>query len=263
MRGLGSKFIMAKPYVPPGYIGLIDAAKILAAELYPNRWERGRIPEAEILVWDGLEISLSPELIETHLQVLVEENSPEMIDRYCDFRDAQKLLRDALVSGKIYGCYFDDEGKQIEISSNWWAAPVAEDMLCAGMVLVDEGDVDTIVTRYILLPKKPIKLAHIRQTDDVELPPIEVVAGDVVTYKTGAAGRPTSIPLILREARKRIDANEYFANQKEFFDSLGKWLSEVHPNAAVPSAKTMKNNPDLRTLWQSYKAARSPFSPPA
>lgn len=261
MWELGSNFIMAKPYVPPGYIGLIDAAKTIAAELCPDRWEKERIPEAEALVWDGLEISLSPELIETHLQILVKDKSTEIIDRYCDFRDAQKLLRDALISGKITGSYFDDEGKPIEITRNWWAAPVAEDMLCEGMVLVDEGDVDTVVTRYILIPKKLIKLAEICRVDDADIPTTEGVGGPVVTYKTGAAGRPTSIPLILSEARKRIVAQEYFANQEAFFDRLGKWLSEVHPGAALPSAKTMKNNPDLRNLWRSYKATRSRFSP--
>lgn len=67
---------MAKPYAPPGYIGLIDAAKMLAAEIFPDRWEREHIPESEISVWDGLEISLRPELIEAHLQILVNEKKP-------------------------------------------------------------------------------------------------------------------------------------------------------------------------------------------
>lgn len=184
------------------------------------------------------------------------KKNQETIDRYCDFREAQKLLRDALIYGKIVGCYFNDEGASIEITKNWWAAPVAEDILCEGTALVDEGDVDTVITRYIFLPRKLIKSIVIDNADDVEFSASRNVTSNLVSYKTGAAGRPTSIPLILGEARKRIEAKEFFANQGAFFDSLRKWLSEAHPDAALPSAKTMKNNSDLRTLWRTSKTSR-------
>ena len=72
-------------------------------------------------------------------------------------------------------------------------------------------------------------------------------------YRSGAAGRPSSIYLIEPEMRRRAERGELQPTLAAECECLIKWLSEKHPQAHPAKAKTISNN--LRAL---YKQLTSP-----
>lgn len=71
--------------------------------------------------------------------------------------------------------------------------------------------------------------------------PVEVVKSSVVTYRTGAPGRPSSMHVIEPEFRRRLKTGEAHATNKQEAEHLRNWLKEQHPSAASTSAKTIVN----------------------
>ncbi len=76
------------------------------------------------------------------------------------------------------------------------------------------------------------------------------VEGGRKTYRTGAAGHPTSIHLVMKEARRRLDAGDYPEFLTTFSEELANWLKVTEPEAAPMTAKTIRNNSELRSLWR-------------
>jgi hypothetical protein len=70
------------------------------------------------------------------------------------------------------------------------------------------------------------------------------------TYKSGAAGRPTSIHLVLPEARSRLDVGDYPDTLAKFSEQLAEALAKSEPHAHPITAKTIRNNAEIRELWR-------------
>jgi hypothetical protein len=70
------------------------------------------------------------------------------------------------------------------------------------------------------------------------------------TYATGAAGRPTSMHLILLEAERRLDCEKQVTSKKAFAAALSEWLAKDHPTAAPTTPKTITNNPRFSQMWR-------------
>ncbi len=60
-------------------------------------------------------------------------------------------------------------------------------------------------------------------------------------YRTGAAGRPTSMPFIIREHSRRLAAGEAHGSAADEAKCLAAWFQTAHPEAVHPSVKTIKN----------------------
>ena len=73
-------------------------------------------------------------------------------------------------------------------------------------------------------------------------------------YRTGAAGRPTCMHLILAEFDRRAEANDIEAGQKVSAEarSLREWAMANHPTAPIPSADTIEN-----TIRKPFRRHRS------
>jgi len=87
----------------------------------------------------------------------------------------------------------------------------------------------------------------VQQGSDADVP------GDQKIYKTGLAGRPTSIHLVLPIARDRLDAGEYPDTQKMFSEQLAAELAMAEPRAPRISPKAIRNNPEFREAWRRRK----------
>jgi len=72
------------------------------------------------------------------------------------------------------------------------------------------------------------------------------------TYRTGAAGRPTSMHLIEAEMRRRFDAREQLPTMRQEAEHLSQWLPMEHPLAAPTKPKTIKNQ--LGARYKQLKA---------
>ena len=73
---------------------------------------------------------------------------------------------------------------------------------------------------------------------------------DVDPIRTGLAGRPTSWSLLERECHRRWHTGERHNKTTEWATILLTWLGQEHPNAPLPTKKTVTNNlaPVLRSL---------------
>jgi hypothetical protein len=87
----------------------------------------------------------------------------------------------------------------------------------------------------------------LKQSPDPQSPDADVQE-ERKTFRTGAAGRPTSKHLVMKEARRRLDAGNYPEFLKTFSEELENWLKVAEPEAAPMTAKTIQNN--LRELWR-------------
>jgi hypothetical protein len=75
-------------------------------------------------------------------------------------------------------------------------------------------------------------------------------SGKPQVYKTGVAGRPTAINLILDLAQNRLAAKDYADSQKQFAQELADYLAKTDPLAPRMTPKSITNNPKFRELWR-------------
>jgi len=60
--------------------------------------------------------------------------------------------------------------------------------------------------------------------------------------KTGAPGRPTSMPVVIEEFNRRWDNGETASSRAAEAKALAGWLGETHPTFPQLEAKTIQNN---------------------
>jgi hypothetical protein len=148
---------MSEPYTPPGMAGLIEAAILMAKAAHPERWEPKRMLPREAEIWTAIvNRTLTGEDIGAHLQVQVpleaRKNDTSMVDRYCDYRDAQRDLRVALGEGLIRPSYIDESGEtRADIDRSIWRTPEGELGISKGTIWIEEET--TFVCRYPLVSK--------------------------------------------------------------------------------------------------------------
>lgn len=64
---------------------------------------------------------------------------------------------------------------------------------------------------------------------------------EVITYKTGAPGRPTSMNLITQEFERRCEVGVTADTITQEAAALAAWLASTHPKATPVKPKTIKN----------------------
>ena len=75
--------------------------------------------------------------------------------------------------------------------------------------------------------------------------------------RTGAPGKPSSMFLVIEEARRRITAGEVSApDKKSFARELEDWLS-AQPGLPPATSKTIAQNPKITDLFNGFKRARN------
>jgi hypothetical protein len=70
-----------------------------------------------------------------------------------------------------------------------------------------------------------------------------------------APGRPSSVNLVIEEAKRRLDSGSAPKLLKAFGRDLSKWLSETHPNSPQMQPEVVENNirHHLRAEWKRSK----------
>jgi hypothetical protein len=81
---------------------------------------------------------------------------------------------------------------------------------------------------------------------------------DVLTYRTGAQGRPSSVHLVLPEMRARAERGELLPSLSAEAAHLSKWLGEAHPKAAPMTVKAIRNNLALSDEHKRLKGSPKP-----
>jgi hypothetical protein len=80
--------------------------------------------------------------------------------------------------------------------------------------------------------------------------------GNQKIFKSGLAGRPTSINLVLPIALSRLNAGEYPDTQIKFSEQLAEHLAKAEPQAPRMTPKAIRNNPEFRELWRRRKSPK-------
>jgi hypothetical protein len=144
-----------------------------------------------------------------------------------------------------FGTRFEFDWNKNEIQS-WGLAD--EQMGLEGEVLgVDWHDVYLDRQQFsLLLSDLGVSVDETRnpQTLGVDAPK------DGRTYKTGAAGRPTSMHFALRIAQQLLDAEDCPNTKTAFSEQVAAKLKDTYPEAAQVKPKTIRNNPDFNELWR-------------
>jgi hypothetical protein len=70
-------------------------------------------------------------------------------------------------------------------------------------------------------------------------------------YKTGVAGKPTSLHIVEPEAERRLAAGEYPETLAAFSRDLAAWLKDTHPEAPSMTEKTICNV--FRDMWNARR----------
>jgi hypothetical protein len=105
-------------------------------------------------------------------------------------------------------------------------------------------------------------LAAFPRSPDAELAQIDEEKRDNadalerVVLRSGLVGRPTSMHLLVPEARRRAASGNFPDKQKLFFEQLSEWLKSTYPNAPSAKVSAMKMNAELCEIHRSAKAAR-------
>lgn len=74
--------------------------------------------------------------------------------------------------------------------------------------------------------------------------------------RTGLPGRPSSLEVVIPEARRRAASGAFPDTQNQFFEQLSNWLKTTYPEAASAKVSAMKMNAELREIYRSAKATR-------
>jgi len=75
------------------------------------------------------------------------------------------------------------------------------------------------------------------------------VPGERKTFRTGAAGRPTSMHFVLDMAKRRLDARDYPESKTKFSEELAAELKATEPKAVPIKPKTIRNSAEFKDLW--------------
>lgn len=132
---------MGKAYVPLGCIGLIEAALLIARGRQPERWEPTRMLPGEQDIWNSL-VTRNAEFVGDYLRVDVPReglDTSSMIERFCDYKDAQQSLRTALGEGQLDAAYIDDAGDLQRIEAKGWRTTAGQEVITTGKAWIDEG----------------------------------------------------------------------------------------------------------------------------
>jgi len=84
-----------------------------------------------------------------------------------------------------------------------------------------------------------------RIVDDAE------VQEHVVTYTTGLPGRPSTKHLYIPEAEQWLATDRQWKNTTAFAEDLRTWVRAEHPQAALPTAKTIRNH--VGSLYRKFR----------
>jgi hypothetical protein len=79
-------------------------------------------------------------------------------------------------------------------------------------------------------------------------------APQTLIAKTGAPGRPTSMPIVLAEFERRRTSGKCEPSREAEASALVAWLKETHPDMPVPTAKTIRNKlpKDFQPFGERY-----------
>ena len=140
-------------YEGPGFVGTIRAALVIAKAHHPDRWAFDAISHGEHLIWYNLRNARHPWDVDERLGLLpLYSDAIETAERLCDFRDAQTVLRDALVLGAVRAYVREtNTGAKLPISSDAWATENGLEVLQGGW----EG-IPSQGGRFVILPSADV-----------------------------------------------------------------------------------------------------------
>jgi len=175
-------------------------------------------------------------------------------------------LRQALISGRLIAVALLSSGELVTMRAAGWRALFQR--------VTDERDVsawgDAMLARADLAQwcGAPPEPEPAERPGDWPAPPPERMRAEplpasppepALIVSSGAAGRPSSMHLIRREHRRRLDAGEAHESLADEARYLAIWLAQQHPMAPQPTAKTVENA--IREAHRR-RATRPPEIPP-
>lgn len=230
-------------YYPPGYIGIEDAAFRIAWAIAPRFWAAAKIPAAEVAIWRMLNRGIQY----NQLWLYLAGHSPketwhEVRDRYDAYGEALTTLRKHLHAGSLVAEIRDASGRMDFVSAQVWGSDAAPAILRNGAAeLIHYADQST--SRSLIL----LKEADVSSIMDALAP---------APMRTGLAGRPSSVHLIIPEAKRRIEAGARPKSIRDFAIEMAAWTKQT-PGVTPVTPKTLQGNPEFKALVrQSIIAAR-------
>lgn len=246
-------------YDPRGYVFTEAAILSIARARSPDTWAPSAISAREAAVWDGINKTFNGLVLDPRLFFEIPNSERvEAQGRLVEFMEALNELRRALHAGLIVAEFSNEHGHFDYIQKHGWGVDAGVEVLLSGVADLDYGH--EVWRRLVLIPETPLhNLIHDPEAfwGSAKSVPQGHGQGGAM-FRTSAAGRPSSMHLILREAKRRVGDPQYpTTNQKGFAMALSEWLSDKHPDAPPTTPKTMINNSEFRALHREFKASRN------
>jgi hypothetical protein len=135
-------------FYPKGTMGVDQAALWLARSKYPHRWDFGKMDTQERDVWQGMNVTFNGAIIDVEHSLRTKAlGDPNSLERYCDFSEAVRELRQALYAGDLVAFFIDENGNQDFIRPNSWGSDDAPVVILSGLADLDDGYCRLILLR--------------------------------------------------------------------------------------------------------------------
>jgi hypothetical protein len=200
-------------------------------------------------------------------------NAAELEIQVDHYRRACRTLLDALAEGAIIA-QVELDGRWLDISPTYWETGSGHDAVVDGRIIFNGGPPKGYAPfdGLAFFAEEAKFEAWIRQGpkgpgtgtpggEDRSLTRTENQAGGSGSvYHTGVSGRPSSWGLVEAECRRRFGKNERHPGSdgvesaSEWASVLVDWLKAIHPDAPLPTQKTLTNrlSPLLRELARNH-----------
>jgi hypothetical protein len=156
----------------------------------------------------------------------------------------RRLAGDGTVSAVVQ---LHDTGESHPMPSAEWAGPRAPMFFENGTVSIPTPGNEEGIWASVRVNEAQLRAALQPQDAGGSPAPRPIVS-------SGAAGRPTSMHLILAEERRLIAAGTDIKSMNALAEHLSEWLTREHPDAPSATAKTIKNNSKFKSLYRAAKA---------
>lgn len=133
----------ADRFYPDGYVGLEQAALIVAKRVDAGIWKSETFLGGEAAYWAALGYNIPAKFISSSLWAKFKDSDPDsrsqVHSRVNSYLNAQRMLRSWLFSGDLVGSYVDPTGNWGWILKEGWGTPAGGEILDNGTAVL-EGD---------------------------------------------------------------------------------------------------------------------------
>jgi hypothetical protein len=258
-------------FMPEGAARLSLAIWFLANQRDQEIWKAPAFDGGETQFWqDIIDNGGHPVAFVLQQEAVGVAQIPEhVLSRLRSYASAEATMRKNLYANKLRGYFISKSHQQrgdiLHVIAKYWATDDGLEVLRLGWCdrLVDEPErclifLDKAEYHSVFFPNGLDNRAA-DSADEISAKGVrsKSSAPGVAAYRTGGQGKPSSMFLIIDEARRRSESDAVPHSKKLFTEQLSDWLAAEHPLAPPTTPKTIGNNATISEIHRALLLKRS------